>query len=257
MSREELTAPPPTNTPMELFLLLSLLAAEPASRAAVVVELFTSEGCSSCPPADNLLIRLEKDQSVAGAEIIALSEHVDYWNDIGWRDPFSSSLFTLRQQRYASALRGRGPYTPQMIVDGAEEFVGSDPFHAADAIARAAAKPKARVQLQCDGAAVRINVDSLPPGVRDAEVMLAITEDGLASDVRAGENRGRQMRHASVVRSLDPAGRVANGSFSAKRSLKLNASWNRSSLSAVALVQDAKSMRIAGAAKLRLSACPL
>ncbi len=242
---------------MELFFLLSLLAADSGGRSPVVVELFTSEGCSSCPPADDLLIRLEKEQSVPGAEIIALSEHVDYWNDIGWRDPFSSSLFTSRQQRYASALRGRGIYTPQMIVDGAEEFVGSDPFHAADTIARAARKPKMRVQMQCDGASVLIGVDGIPPGFRDAEVLLAITEDGLSSDVRAGENRGRQMRHASIVRSLEPAGRVANGQFSSKRSLKLNASWSRPNLSAVALVQDAKSLRLAGAAKLHLGACAL
>src|SRR5712692_2898034 len=94
-------------------------------RTPVVVELFTSEGCSSCPPADALLARLAEAQFAGNVQLIALEEHVDYWNDLGWADPFSSRDWTSRQYVYSGALRNRNPYTPQMVLDGTVEFVGS------------------------------------------------------------------------------------------------------------------------------------
>src|SRR5580704_490614 len=135
-------------------ILLAFLAVATTLRAAsaptpVVVELFTSEGCSSCPPADLLLRRLEKEQPVPGVEVIPLSEHVDYWNQLGWKDPFSSGRFTDRQRQYADVFHKDGPYTPQMVVDGAPEFVGSDGPRALKTIAEAARRPKASVTLSC------------------------------------------------------------------------------------------------------------
>src|SRR2546430_11354979 len=125
------------------------IAAAEAPPTPVLVELFTSEGCSSCPPADLLLSRLQQSQPIAGVEVIALSEHVDYWNQLGWTDPFSLAGLTERQRQYAAALRGEGVYTPQMVLDGKTGFVGSDSQKALGAIAQAAKSPRTGIDLRC------------------------------------------------------------------------------------------------------------
>src|SRR5258708_11871316 len=139
---------------LSAFSLRSPASQSPAKRKAVVVELFTSEGCSSCPPADDLRGRLRVPPAAGEAEIIPLGFHVDYWNDLGWRDRFSSASFTNRQAAYAEKLRVNGPYTPQMVVDGTEEFVGNSARRAHDAIAKAAVRPE-RVEIQLGSAAPR------------------------------------------------------------------------------------------------------
>src|SRR5438552_1164309 len=116
-------------------------------RTSVLIELFTSEGCSTCPPADALLARLANEQPVTNVQLIALEEHVDYWNNLGWTDPFSSRDWTERQYVYAGALKNRNPYTPQMIVDGTLEFVGNQPPRAREAILKAASSAKIPVML--------------------------------------------------------------------------------------------------------------
>src|SRR5438128_737063 len=169
-------------------------------RVPVLVELFTSEGCSSCPPADELLARLEQTQPVPGAEVIALSEHVDYWNHLGWADPYSSAAFSARQNDYARALETDGNYTPQMIVDGRAQFVGSNANRAREAIAAAARDPKAVLtlgvvsqKLAADSTTLEVRVENLPAGSVDhsCDVLLAVTESGLRSSVSRGEIAGR------------------------------------------------------------------
>src|ERR1700722_13303740 len=118
-----------------------------ANRTPVLVELFTSEGCSSCPPADALLAKLDHDQPIQNAGIIILEAHVDYWDDLGLRDRLSPHQYTERQSQYSSRLGIDGVYTPQMIVDGTDQFVGNDSFHAHRSIASAAQKVKLNLSL--------------------------------------------------------------------------------------------------------------
>ncbi len=233
-------------------------------RTAVLVELFTSEGCSSCPPADALLARLASDQPIAGAEVIALEEHVDYWNQLGWTDPFSSSGFSARQVAYAHSSDGESVYTPQMIVDGRSPFVGSDERFARRAIAQAAREKKPALQLSLNSndkageVVLQVRVPKLENLRRGeaAEVFLAITEDGLESAVKRGENAGRRLAHAAVVRSLQtlgPASASAETAFAGTPRTKLAPGWNRTRLRAVVFVQEKKSKRVLGAQSMPLS----
>ena len=130
-----------------LLLIPAFLCAAASADTPVIVELFTSEGCSSCPPADQLLAKLESQQPVAGVHIIVLSEHVDYWDRLGWRDPFSSAQFTNRQQDYARLFHDDGPYTPEMVVDGTTGFVGNQSADALRAITQAARTDKSSVRI--------------------------------------------------------------------------------------------------------------
>jgi hypothetical protein len=236
-----------------------------ASGNPVLVELFTSEGCSSCPPADELLAKLQQ-QPVAGAEIITLSEHVDYWNHLGWADPFSSAQFSARQSDYAHRFGARDIYTPQMVVDGRKEFVGNDLATARQAIAEAARRPKAAITVRVaapethpDLSAVQLVVRIDNPGPASVngqlDVVLAIAESGLRSSVQRGENKGRKLIHTSVVRSLQTI-----GSFDSKAAtvldtnplIKLETSWNRSHLRAVVFAQNRNNLQVAGAASTGL-----
>lgn len=196
-------------------------------RVPVLVELFTSEGCSSCPPADALLRDLMAAQPIDDVEIIGLSEHVDYWNRLGWTDPFSSSSYSARQSAYAAAAKSNQVYTPQMVVDGDTAFVGSDRTQALAAIAAAAARPKASVTLQWVDSR-RLDV-FIPLGQSAAKVpvWLVVSENGLTVDVATGENRGRTLVHDGVVRRLLQIGRTADsGGFHASLVVPAESGWN-------------------------------
>ena len=228
-----------------IFRMPSQVQAAPGPHPPVVIELFTSEGCSSCPPADRLLIELQK-QSRPDAEIIVLSEHVDYWNYIGWEDPFSSRQFSDRQSSYAQAFSSDEVYTPQMVVDGAVGFTGSDASRATKEIAKAAARSKSELLIKATelpGSVVSIAVQSsISP---DTLLTLVVTEDGLESVVKRGENAGRTIVHAGVVRAL----REVAGER--KTVIDLKPEWKRDHLRVIAFTQD-KTHRIvaAGATKI-------
>jgi hypothetical protein len=196
---------------MKLAILLSVAALAHAQRVPVIAELFTSEGCSSCPPADQLLQTLDQSQPVRGAQILVLGEHVDYWDRLGWRDPFSSAQFTTRQQLYARTLKSE-VYTPQLVLDGHEQVLGNDPAAVRNAIARAAEAPKHPVHIvaakrEHADALLTLAIDALPKG--RGEVWVAIADESAHSAVTRGENAGRSLSHVAVVRSLTKVGSVS------------------------------------------------
>ncbi|MGA8872934.1 MAG: DUF1223 domain-containing protein, partial [Candidatus Acidiferrales bacterium] len=228
------------------------------------VELFTSEGCSDCPPADRLLAHLQRTQPVAGADVIALEEHVDYWNSQGWVDPFSSAQFTERQTDYVHSFRlNSGPYTPQMVVEGSAQFVGSNERAALAAIAKAAENPEMPVTIEqipdsnSDAGKVQLHVQVGPAASgqagRRADVLLAITEDDLSSNVSAGENAGAHLEHYGVVRELRSIGHLdASGAFSTDTKVNLSHHRKRDNLRVVVFVQDHSSLAVLGASAIRL-----
>jgi hypothetical protein len=171
-----------------------------AARPTALVELFTSEGCSSCPPADALLAQL-----AARGDVLALSFHVTYWDRLGWRDPFSAEAFTQRQSAYAHAFKLESLYTPQMVVDGRRQFVGSNRTAAADAIRNALTRsPGARLSLstRAVGASIAatVHVEGAP---EDAVLFVAWTDAERSSAPNAGENGGAHLKHVDVVRALE------------------------------------------------------
>ena len=242
-----------------LGLVAGVARGEGPARVPVLVELFTSEGCSSCPPADLALARLERTQPVAGVEIVPLSLHVDYWNRLGWADPFSSAPFSARQSEYSRAWGVDRVYTPQVVVDGRAELLGSDEAKARHAVEEAARLPKAAIELvpapPGAEAALRIRVRWLPPVTPGdtAELLLAITEDRLVSDVPRGENAGKRLAHSAVVRDLVLVGTLQPGAaFETERPVHLKADWRRNALHAVAFIQEKKSRKVLGVARISI-----
>ena len=182
------------------------------NRTPVLVELFTSEGCSSCPPADALLAKLDQAQPIDGAEIIVLGEHVDYWDGQGWHDRFSSHQYTERQNEYCGRLRVDSPYTPQMIVDGTDQFVGNDAAHAVRAIQHAAQPPKIKLILSqpvVDAQKVSASISS-PASMtgKKADLYAALVDPKDTTEVRGGENGGHRLQHVGVVRNLQRVGKL-------------------------------------------------
>jgi len=233
-----------------------------AERAPVILELFTSEGCSSCPPADALLARVAEQQPVAGADVIALEEHVDYWDHQGWVDPFSSPQWTQRQHDYALRLPDHGVYTPELVVNGRSGFVGSRTAETYRAITGAVGQAHTDILVSIlkseknNHERVRVEAGKLLGAQPDdtAEVWLAITETGLHSAVSGGENAGQDLHHAPVMRWLRKAGIAAPNaapSFIGESDLKVDSAWKRANLRVVAFVQEKRSRHILGAAATR------
>ena len=218
----------------------------------VIVELFTSEGCSSCPPADTLLIELIREQPVKGATVIGLSEHVDYWDRQGWKDPFSDRLFTQRQSAYARLAGGNDIYTPQIIVDGVDLVIGHDRPAVLAAIRRAAGREKRPVTLEWSADVSRLSVAvERSPRTVNSTVFLAITEDGLRTSVKRGENSGRTLNHTAVARRLIQIGKTdKDGGFEGVVPVPIASAWNRPNVRVVVFVQNDKSGRIEAASTI-------
>lgn len=233
-----------------------------AARKPVLVELFTSEGCSSCPPADVLLQKLQAQQPVSGAQVIALEEHVDYWNRDGWVDPFSSAEWTERQQTYATLIK-KDPYTPELVVDGQTQLVGNNPRDAVMAIEDATRNEKTEITVEQtghDGKGARFNVSIGKIAANSdgdaAEVWLALTEDGLHSNVGRGENAGKELQHTATLRYLHKigvAGTEGTNSFAGTPSVKFGSHWNTENLHAIVFVQKKKSRQIVAVAAIKVN----
>jgi len=219
----------------------------PAEPTLVLAELFTSEGCSSCPAADHLLETLLKEQPISGVHVVALSEHVTYCDHQGWKDPFGSEQFTNRQKAYGFGFSLDSIYTPQLVVDGVTEAVGSDERNIRRLLVDAAKTPKPRLTVEASVTEGALAVSASGPGLattasKDAELWWAVTEDNLVVDVMRGENASRTLRHSGVVRLLRS---VKHDKATAQTSAMLPGAWqHRDRLRVVAFVQSSKSRRV-------------
>jgi hypothetical protein len=214
-----------------------------------VVELFTSEGCSSCPPADELLSRLRDEHARDGTQVDVLAFHVDYWNELGWVDPFSAEWATARQRVYADILRERSVYTPQMIINGRDAFVGADRARARQGIQAALHQvPVANLSLHITSVgtnSVAVEWD-LSSTLRDDILQLALVEPDTTSVVRGGENAGRTLRHVNVVREFQSI-RIAgtkHGTVTLRRPASLEGPFE-----VIGYVQDEQTMGVKAAAR--------
>jgi len=228
-------------------------AREDNSAPFAVVELFTSEGCSSCPPADAFLRQLTKEARQKNQRIFTLSFHVDYWDHLGWKDPFSNNQYTQRQRIYANIRKGRSVYTPQMIINGVRAFGGYQTDLAQKHIAQALNQPSishiSLTNLTHSASEIEITYDIKT--LSGGEVLnLALVERNLANKIRSGENSGRTLRHANVVRAFKS---ITLKSPQGIASLKKSKNLNLGSASVIGYIQDPQNMQISGAAIIDFS----
>jgi hypothetical protein len=232
-------------------------AAIPPQPVPILVELFTSEGCSSCPPADALLQKFDA-QPIAGAQLIVLSEHVDYWNHIGWTDPYSAHAYSERQSAYSHRFGLASVYTPQMIVDGTDEFVGASSGDAERAFSRARKINKTSVQLSDlrlkDGVLHgRVAVTPGPANTHKTDVIVAVALKRAESQVARGENAGRHLTHVAVVRTLQRLGVAEVGKpFSEELAIPVDRNLDAKNIRVIAFLQEPGPGRVWGATELSL-----
>jgi len=262
--------PPIANLPWEMawikilaILAVAFLLTTANSRAAdtrgptpVLLELFTSEGCSSCPPADAWLQRMDVAQPLPGAQLIVLSEHVDYWNHDGWKDPYSSSLVTQRQSDYVRALGLQTPYTPQVIVDGATDLHLTDEQQMEETLQQAAASAKVAVRITSatvDPAnptllRAHVEVDGDSSG-QNGDIYGAVALSHAESQVLRGENSGKHLTHVAVVEQLTKIGKLEKGkTFSRDIEIKLKPGADPKNIRLVVFAQKSGPGKVLGAA---------
>lgn len=240
-----------------LFSLVSLAMPAATADVPVLIELFTSEGCSSCPPADGILQRLDEFQPIAGAQLVVLSEHVTYWDQLGWKDPNSSSVFTERQSSYENELGVKeGPYTPQFIVDGSQSVSLDKVQQLEEAVNKA--KAEARVALRIgeitvdpsDPTTVRTHIESdVNSEKHNADVYVALALNHVESQVLRGENGGQHLVHVAVVQQLTKVGKLPRGkSFAQDVRLKLKPAEDLKNIRVVAFAQESGPGKLLGVA---------
>jgi hypothetical protein len=221
-------------------------------KGVAVVELFTSEGCSSCPPADRVLSRLASRAASDALPVYTLSFHVDYWNYLGWRDRFSSADFSERQRGYASINPSGGTYTPQAVINGQTECVGSDASQI-DSFVAAALKQQSRtaIELTAHRTEAAIEVSYRVSGDTTGRVLnLALLEPRAESAVKSGENAGERLSHVNVVRAFSTHALAAGSAGTS--SFKPNTDFGARHVVVVAYVEDSTQRDISGAAALEL-----
>lgn len=212
----------------------------------VVVELFTSQGCSSCPPADAIVRELARDEHLRG-HVIPLAFHVDYWNHLGWRDPFSSADWSRRQAFYVRQLALASAYTPQAVVNGSRDVVGNNGGALANAIVAASNEPswgRLDATVTQTGDALHVKVTGDAAGARD--LVVVVYENEATTTVAAGENGGRTLVNDRIVRQLTNAGSV-NGKIDKMLTIPLASAWNAKNLGVVAFLQDHRTLAIRAA----------
>jgi hypothetical protein len=231
----------------------------------IMVELFTSEGCSTCPPADVMLEKMDTLQPVAGAQLIVLSEHVDYWNHDGWTDPYSSASITSRQNDYVRTLNLKTAYTPQILIDGTAELQLNDPKQLSQVFQKAVSVSK--VPIRIASATIEGNKPAIVQGTIEAEsnpeqhnadVYVAVALDHAESQVSSGENRGRHLVHVAVVLEIAKVGKLKKGeTFNRDFRVKFTPPRSASSnIRIVAFIQETGPGRVLGASQQKVEMHP-
>jgi hypothetical protein len=225
------------------------------SGVPVLVELFTSEGCSSCPPADVILQRLDDDQPISGTQLIVLSEHVTYWDQQGWKDPNSSTAFTDRQSAYESSLGEKEPYTPQFVIDGSQSVSLEKLKNLEDALNKAKDNAKIPVRISnispdpSNPATLRLHIETdTNPDKHNADVYLAVALNHVESQVLRGENGGKHLIHVAVLQQLNRVGKLQKGkSFAQDLLVKLKPNEDLKDIRLVVFAQESGQGKLLGA----------
>ncbi len=222
-------------------------------KTPVLLELFTSLGCSSCPPADKLLAEIDRQQPIPGARLIVLSEHVDYWNTPQWSDPFASLYYTERQKAYDLRM-GVEAYTPQLVVDGTTALVGGNWPKAADAIQQVLHGPRIPVHVTAtrEPGKAKLDIAAGPNAAANkAVVFLALAHNRAESHVGGGENAGRDLSEVAVAYSIKQLGKIdAESTFAKSLSIELPAKSQAGDLRVIAFVRKSDTMQVIGADEL-------
>jgi len=231
------------------------------TRPGILIELFTSEGCSSCPPADSLLRQMDSQRTFNNTELVVLGEHVDYWDGDGWHDRFSSHEYTLRQQDYARRFHTAGPYTPQIVVDGRREFVGNDASALRSALLQAASEKKALIRLTIGWVKTRefqlqIETNLPPAGSKSADLYVALADNADETQVRGGENSGTSLKHVAVLRSLQRVGKLDPQGVQKEVTIRIPTSLKEEDIRVVAFIQESGNGNVLGSAVKILNESP-